>query len=128
MLFLIITHWNVRCIIQQYVCSHQNCYHQGTQYDKSWSQLEAGKLQLGDFNNTAAHERAGGDGPWKPQGASRPTLQVEGLGYIKNLQHGYPTQRHGLLEPSITAVDDEPVLLHNASATTLLIKGLGLLP
>ena len=52
---------------------------------------------------------------------------MEGLGYIKNLHHGYPTQRHGLLEPAITAVDDEPVLLRNASAATLLIQGLGLL-
>jgi len=30
--------------------------------------LEAGKLQLGDFNSTAAQQRAGGSGPWSPQG------------------------------------------------------------
>jgi hypothetical protein len=58
--------------------------------------LEAGKLQLGDFNSTDAHRRAGGDGPWSPQaGSARPVLQVEGVGFIKQVRKAAPTGTHG---------------------------------
>ena len=43
-------------------------YEGGVTHDTSWTMLEAGKLQLGDFNSTAAQQRAGGSGPWSPQG------------------------------------------------------------
>ena len=108
------------------IIGHENCYGGGVQWDKSWTFLEAGKLQLGDFNNSAAHARAGPGGPWKPQG-DRPTLQVEGLGYIKKLEHGFPAVRSGLVEPAVQAVDDEPVLLRDPAARAIVVSKLAVL-
>ena len=68
------------------IIGHQNCFHGGVTHDTSFTMLEAGKLQLGNFNSTDAHRRAGGDGPWSPQQVQdRPVLQVEGVGFIKHV-------------------------------------------
>ena len=41
-------------------------------------------------------------------------LQVEGLGYIKSLEHGMPSRKVGTRDSRLEAVDDEPTLISSA--------------
>lgn len=105
---------------------HDNTYHGGTTHDSSFTYLSAGMLRLGDFNASSAHQPK--DGPWKPPTGKSTVLQVEGLGYIKNLEHGLPSRRIGLIEKRVEAVDDEPTLLSSndggGALSGILITGL----
>jgi hypothetical protein len=51
-------------------------------------------------------------------------MQVEGLGYIKKLEHGLPVRRSGLRDPRIEAVDEEPVLLTEVGMAAVVISNL----
>ena len=55
-------------------------------------------------------------------------LQVEGAGYIKNLEHGLPVRRAGLADSAVEAVDEEPRLLRNESARAVVVSNLALDP
>jgi hypothetical protein len=58
------------------------------------------------------------------------TLQVEGNGYIRHLEHGLPVRRQGLgNHAGVEAVDEVPILLASepgSAAHTIRISGLGL--
>ena len=55
-------------------------------------------------------------------------LQVEGAGFIKNLEHGLPVRRAGLADSAVEAVDEEPRLLRNESARAVVVSNLALDP
>eukprot|EP01045_Picozoa_sp_COSAG04_P005523 COSAG04_NODE_257_length_18753_cov_7.516857_8_plen_1972_part_00 len=103
------------------VIGHDNDQYGSRTHDPSFTNIQNGKLQLGDFSNATQ----------RPTGPGNTVMQVEGKAYIKTLEHGLPVRRVGLHQSTVEAVDDEPVLLSSTSTRhdgrhSLRIAGLGL--
>jgi hypothetical protein len=90
---------------------HDNTYRGGVTHDPAFTYLSSGTLRIGDFNSSQSHDHLPPSGPWKPPQGSTVVLQVEGLGYIKSLEHGMPARQIGTKDSRVEAIHDEPVLL-----------------
>ena len=90
---------------------HDNTYRGGVSHDPAFTYLSAGTLRIGDFNSSQSHDHLPPSGPWKPPQDSTVVLQVEGLGYIKSLEHGMPARQIGSRDSRVEAIHDEPVLI-----------------
>ncbi len=108
---------------------HDNTYHGGRTSDSAFTYLSAGTLRIGNFNTSDSHDHLPPSGPWKPPKDTTVVLQVEGLGYIKSLEHGMPSRKVGTRDSRLEEVDDEPTLISSAHQqrqilSKIAVKGL----